>query len=180
MLGKRRHVSREEKARTRGSENAKWVTTVLTTKTCRSYQYSSFITSVAVVKHSDRKQLREQMGLFGLHFRAIVHYGGKSVWRLKQELEAKMVEENCLVTNSGSPTHGIRFSSLSCIAQDQLSRNRAAHSALGPSESVNNKGNSPQTFPQTSLIQEVLQLRLSCQMTLGSVNLTVKANQGTR
>lgn len=60
---------------------------------------SSFL-SVAVIKHSDRNQLREVEGLCGLLYQATVCHRGKLWQEFEKELEEETIEGLCLWAHS--------------------------------------------------------------------------------
>lgn len=83
-----------------------------------STPYSGFL-SVAVMKHSDQKQLgEERKGLFELHFQVTIHHCGKAGWELKQALKQNSWErllagslslayaQTVLLGKPGPPTQG--------------------------------------------------------------------------
>lgn len=49
-----------------------------------------------------KKQLTGKKDLFGLYFQVTVHHHGKSWQVLKQDLEADIMEEGCLLSESPS------------------------------------------------------------------------------
>lgn len=120
---------------------------------------------------SDQKELKGGKGLFGSHFRAIVHQGRTSARNLKQKLWRNVL--------AGSLTSSflagfLRSSSTSFLGND------TTHGDLGPPTSTSHQDNLPSACPQADVIRAIPQRRVPSQMILSYVKLTKLNRSGSK
>lgn len=115
----------------------------------KQLNYPNF--SVAVVKYSEGKQQVEGRCWFGLQFQAYSKEVETGIWSTLHHIHSR--------TEGNKHMYAIFLLSsgflLSYIVEDCCLGNSVAHNGLSLSTWISDGDNSPQTFPQSNLIQTV-------------------------
>lgn len=105
-------------------------------------------------KHRDQKQRGEERGSFHFIWQSVIQESHSR--NLRQERQQTNWETVCTRLLPGSSAVISSYST-----QVHLSRDDNTHSGLGPSESISNQENGPQTSPKTNLMRIILQIKNS-------------------